>query len=401
VATSRILLVEDEPVSLQILQMVIASEASYEAIAARSVGEALVQAERSHPALIISDRFLGAEDGLDLCRKVKADPALKNIMFMLLTSASETVHKITGLDAGADDYITKPYNDDELLSRIRALLRIKALQDDLWRDKAELERANRSLQESLSGITNLLTNIIELRVPNARERARRASDLVRWMGERLDLDRPTSELLQLAARIHEIGKISVPDEILGRPSAQLAPGEAEALSHFPLFGQMIVGTIPQLKAIGRMLRHQMENYDGTGYPDRLMRTEIPLAARILRIANLLEELAVNAVTETSAVVERLRGAQGTVLEPRLAQLAEEYLVAVSSEDWMRDKSQVGLDELEEGMVLAADISAVSGMKLMARDSRLSRAQVEYLRAHHRTDPVAHGIYVFTPQPSAA
>jgi putative two-component system response regulator len=401
VATSRILLVEDEPVSLQILQMVIASEASYEAITARSVGEALVQAERSRPALIISDRFLGAEDGLDLCRKVKADPALKNIMFMLLTSASETVHKITGLDAGADDYITKPYNDDELLSRIRALLRIKALQDDLGRDKAELERANRSLQESLSGITNLLTNIIELRVPNARERARRASDLVRWMGERLDLDRPTGELLLLAARIHEIGKISVPDEILGRPAAQITPGDAEALSHVPLFGQMIVGTIPQLKSIGRMLRHQMENYDGTGYPDRLMRAEIPLAARILRIVNLLEELAVNAVTETTAVVERLRAAQGTVLEPRLAQLAEEYLVAVSSEAWMRDKTQVAVDELQEGMVLAADISAVSGMKLMARDSRLSRAQVEYLRAHHRTDPVAHGIYVFTRQPSAA
>ncbi len=179
---NRILIVEDEAVSLQILQMVIATEVSYEVFVARSLGEALVQAERTRPALIISDRFLGDEDGLDLCRRIKSDPSLKNTMFMLLTSASETSQKITGLDAGADDYITKPYNDDELLSRVRALLRIKALSDDLAQDKIELERVNRSLQESLTGITNLLGNILELRVPSAAERARQASELVRWMG---------------------------------------------------------------------------------------------------------------------------------------------------------------------------------------------------------------------------
>ncbi len=169
--------------------------------------------------------------------------------------------------------------------------------------------------------------------------------------------------------------------------------EAETLGHFPLFGQMIVGNIPQLKTIGRMLRHQMENYDGTGYPDRLMRTEIPLTARILRIVNLLEELAMQGVTAPAEVAGRLRGAAGTIVEPRLAQLTEEYLLVVCTAGWMQDKVLVGVQELAEGMVLAADIYTVSGMKLMSRDSRLTRSQVEYLRAHQRTDPVVHGIYV--------
>jgi len=397
--TARILIVEDDAMSLQILQMTIALEPGSEVLTARSIGEALVLAERSRPSLIVSDRYLGSEDGLDLCRKIKADPTLKGTMFMLLTSASETSQKVTGLNAGADDYITKPYNDDELLSRIRALLRIKALQDDLQQDKAELERLNRSLNDSLAGISNLLANIIELRVPSARERARKALDLVRWLGERLDLDRATRDVLELAVGIHEIGKISVPDEILSKTRTQLSAEELETLQHFPLFGQMIVGTIPQLKTIGRMLRHQMENFDGTGYPDRLMKSEIPLAARILRIVNLLEEVSAGGVTDTAGVVERLRAAQGTAVEPRLAQLTEEYLVAVCSDGWMRDKVQVSLNGLEEGMVLAADIHAASGIKLLPANSRLSRTQVEYLKAHHRTDPIAHGIYVFSGVPA--
>jgi hypothetical protein len=145
-----------------------------------------------------------------------------------------------------------------------------------------------------------------------------------------------------------------------------------------------------------MLRHQMENYDGTGNPDRLMKTEIPLTARILRVVNLLEELAMEGVTAPADVAERLRSAAGTLVEPRLAQLAAEYLLVVCTAGWMQGKVLVGVQDLAEGMVLAADIYAVSGMKLMSRDSRLTRSQVEYLRAHQHTDPVVHGIYVLGP-----
>jgi response regulator RpfG family c-di-GMP phosphodiesterase len=391
---TRILIVEDEPVSLQILELVLQSHGAYEVLTATTVDGARERVDKYHPALIISDRFLGKEDGVDLCRHLKGDPATSDIMFMLLTAASETSAKITGLDAGADDYITKPYNDEELMSRVRALLRIKTLQDDLKKDKEELQQLNVSLNGSLRGVTNLLTNIIEIRVPNALERAQRAFDLVHWVGERLELEKAAQEMLELAARIHEIGKVTIPDDVLAKDRHNLSAEELGMMQHFPLLGQMLVGNVPQLRFAGKMLRHQMENVDGTGHPDRLEGREIPLPARIMRAVNFIEELEADGVTELDAVRGRISGALGTILDPRVGQLVEEYLVTSHNAEWMVGKKQVTVQEIAEGMVLALDLLTAKGMKLLPKDSRLTSAQVSYIQAHHLNDPIARGVYVY-------
>lgn len=392
---TKILVVEDEPVALQVLQLVLGAPGIYEILTAGTVLRALALAHEHHPALIISDRFLGGEDGLELCRSVKGDDDLRDTIFIVLTAAAESDQKVAGLNAGADDYITKPYNDEELLSRVRSLLRVKALQDDLRREKAELERLNETLNDNIRAMTRLLTNIIHLRVPNALERSRRAHDLAHWLGLRLDLEPGVRDMVDLSAQIHEIGKISVPDDILARPLAQLTPEEKDTLFQFPIFGQMIVGNVPQLALAGRILRHQRENYDGTGIPDRLRGSEIPMGSRVLRVANVLDEVAGTGTVSADELTEKLRALQGTVLDPRLVTLTEEFLRSLGDPEWMVGKKQIAVTDIEEGMEIAADLCTSSGLKLLPRGSRLTASHVERIQSHHRHDPIVSGVYVYT------
>jgi response regulator RpfG family c-di-GMP phosphodiesterase len=332
-------------------------------------------------------------DGIALCRHIRGRVDLRGTMLMMLSSGHDVQERIRALEAGADEYVLKPVNGDELISRVRALLRVRSLRDELERDNRELERLNSVLSGNLSAVVTLLVHIISLRVPDAGTRSERAGAMSRWMGERLTVDPPVLAMLEMAARIHEIGKGMFADELLRKPQAQLSIEDRETLEKFPLFGESIVGAVPQLKEAGTYIRHQMENYDGSGVPDRLMRDDIPMPSRILRAINLIERLSAEPAATPDSVAEGVRKAQGTILSPRISQLAAEYLTVISDPVWLEGKRQVLVHEMREGMVIANDLCTASGVKLVASGTKLSAGQVERILAHNFSDPILHGIYV--------
>ena len=188
VERATILAVDDEPSSLLMLTSVLQMEGAYRVVTATNVADAMLQAERHLPHLVITDRYMPGRDGFDLCRWIKSHPVLSSTMVMLLTASSEPESIVKGLDLGADDYLTKPFHPEELHSRVRALLRIKKLGDQLKQDNERLEGYVRELNENLDGVMHLITHIIDLRVPDSLVRAERASELARWLGERLNLE---------------------------------------------------------------------------------------------------------------------------------------------------------------------------------------------------------------------
>ena len=320
---------------------------------------------------------------------------MKGTMVMMLSAGNDVSERLRAFESGADEYVLKPVNGDELVSRVRALFRVRSLRDELERDNRELGRLNAVLSGSLSAVVTLLVHIISFRVPDAGTRSERAGAMARWMGERLSVDPPVLGMLEMAARIHEIGKGMLADELLRKPHAQLTVEERETLEKFPLFGESIVGAVPQLKEAGTYIRHQMENYDGSGGPDRLMRDRIPMPSRILRAINLIEELSADPAVSPEAVAEGVRKAQGTILSPRIGQLAAEYLTVINDPHWLEGKRQVLVHEMQEGMVIANDLCTSNGVKLVAAGTKLSATQVERILAHNYSDPILHGIYITT------
>ncbi len=388
-----ILLVDDEPSALELLGAALDREDAYHVVLAATVDEAQRMAELHTPSLAIIDVNLAGENGLDFCLWMRRHAILRDALIMMLTGASLTEQKLRGFEAGADEYITKPFNPPELLSKVRALMRIKGMQDELKNDREELARLNDALGSTLDAVTALLVNLINLRVPNAAARSIAAAAFARWIGERLELSPEAQRTLDLAAKLHEIGKVIMTDDVLGKSRSAWTEDDRITLSQFPLFGQMIVGNVPQLGEVGRVLRHQMENYDGTGHPDHRMREEIPLSSRILRIINAVQEERAEGRETLAEVLECLRRGRGTFFDPHLLVVSEEYLNVIERPSWAEGKRQVSVAQLEEGMVIAADLQTSSGIKLLPADSRLTRGMIERIQARHQVDPIINWVYV--------
>jgi response regulator RpfG family c-di-GMP phosphodiesterase len=333
-------------------------------------------------------------DGFELCKAVKSHPVLRETMFMMLTSATEIDLKVKGFDSGADDYLTKPFLIEELFARIKALFRHKELQEELKAGKHELARLNAELEASFVGVVKILMDVIELKVPNAMARAERAAALAQWVGRRLACSPDELRQLEIAAWLHEIGKIRVADSVLQKTLEEQTAVERETLLQFPIYSERILQTVPSLREVARLLRHQMENYDGTGFPDRLMKEEIPLCSQIIRAINFLEWKIFKGVTQTAALIAEVRKAKGLQLDPRIALLVEEYLTTVETPSWLENKRAVTVYELTDGMVIATDLFTGNGVKLLSKDMKVTSPLIERIIAHHQVDPIVNLIYVY-------
>ena len=385
-----ILLVDDDPVSLKLVNDALIAEGAYAVVCASTIPEARQLAELHLPSLFLVDLYLGRENGLELVAWIREHSLLHDAMVMMLTGAGETETKLKGYEAGVDDYIVKPFPPAEFLSRIRALMRIKKMQDQLKADGAELKRLNTALGEHLDALTALLVNIVSLRVPDAAGRSQRAGAYARWMCSRLSLPAETSHTIVLAAKLHEIGKVVIADDVLRKDRTAWTKEDKEVMGQFPLFGHMIVGNVPQLREVGHILRHQAENVDGTGSPDHLIKDQIPFGSRILRIVNAIEE---GGGSDLSTIRQQIAAGRGTMFDSRLVQLTEEYLMAVADPDWIQGKREVPVQSLEAGMVLAADLVTSGGIKLLPADTALTSGMIDRILSRHSVDPIITRAYI--------
>ncbi|MGE5314692.1 MAG: two-component system response regulator [Acidobacteriota bacterium] len=389
-----IIIAEDDPVELLLVKKTLDAHAGYHVHAAACAADALELALEHHADLIVSDYNMPGVDGFEFCRQVKQHPLLRGTMFILLTGLEDLDNKIKGLNLGADDYLTKPFHGGELISKIDAFLRIKFLQDELASEHAALASLNEELEMSFNGVIALLGNLIELRVPNASARGRRAADIAVWVAERFGVSGEGLQDIRYAALLHEIGKVSMPDAVLTKPSSAQNEHEREEIAHFPIRGQLITQAIPRLKSVSAIIRHQMENFDGTGYPDRLIRTEIPLGSRILRVINAAELVLATPGADVEKVKGELMARKGSWFDPQIAILVNDYLQIDSQHFVVEGKRHITVLELEDGMKIARDLFTASGVKLLTENTVLSATTIDRIMAHHRFDPILSGVYVY-------
>ena len=387
---STILLVDDDPTTLAHFKAVLEHEPALRVATAIHGKDGLARAREILPDLIISDYMMPEMDGFEFCQRVKQEPALEGCLFVVLSGFSDTSLKVRGLNLGVDDYLTKPIEIPELIARVRASLRIKRLQDELLHRKSELERLHGELGDSFDGLLHLLIHLVDLGLPGAADRGKRLTALSRQVGERFEVPVELLADLELAAQLHEVGKVvDAAHHALGAP--------AQPDWHYAVVTASLLEQVSRLRGAAELIGGMFENWDGTGMPNHFVSGQIPLRARILRIATdfyrLVDGDGRRGGLAPDAAIEVLKEHSGTWYDPLAVVHVESIVLDRPRSEWRTSRVQVGVDQLQEGMVLAADLSTSSGVKLLAKGATVTASMLDVIQRRHLADPIIDGVWI--------
>jgi len=267
----RVLVVDHEPMGRTLLDAVLRTDRRYEVLTACEGKQALEVARTVRPDLIMLSPLLTGEiDGLSVCRALRSETRTQRIPILLIMTQTTTQDRVAGFEAGADDFVTKPFNRIELLARVRSLLRIKALNDQL---------------DEVEDVIYSLSRAVEAREGEEDNGGtERITVYAQALGRALDFSNEALRLLGQAALLRDIGKIGLPDSLIQKPGT-LSDGERQAMQAHTVLGEQIIGPLRSTAALLPIIRHHHERWDGKGYPDGLAGDQIPLGARIIAIAD--------------------------------------------------------------------------------------------------------------------
>jgi len=227
---------------------------------------------------------------------------------VMVTALDRSSDRVRALDAGADDYMSKPVDRVELVARVRSALRLKRVYDSL---------------DSTEQVIFSLAAAVEAKDPYTEAHTQRVAESARRIGARMGLSPEELEALYRGGIIHDIGKIGIPDAILLKPG-ELDYEERVRMNLHPIIGENIVAPLRSSADLRPMIRHHHERYDGTGYPDRLANEQIPLLARILSVCDAYDALVNDRPYREHLSREQafaiLREGAGRQWDPRIVQL---------------------------------------------------------------------------------
>jgi putative two-component system response regulator len=309
----RILIVDDSEINLKVLDQLLNSD--YELCRARSGLEALAKIRQFSPDLVVLDIMMPGLDGYETCRQIKAGPLGAFTPVILVSAKASTSERLQGYEAGADDYLVKPFDHDELLAKVRIHFRLRSAMEDLWKANGKIHQFNCELERMVSQQTTevvatrdiaifALAKLAESRDPETGEHLERMRNYCRILAEELHCQGPWQERtaetfvddIYRSSPLHDIGKVGIPDAILLKPG-RLTSEEFDIMKRHTVIGATALEEAVRYNTSGGFLtmaidiaRHHHERFDGHGYPDGLAGEAIPLSARVVAVADVYDAL---------------------------------------------------------------------------------------------------------------
>lgn len=399
-----ILCVDDEPNILSALRRLFRAKGFQVRIAeGGKAGLAVMESEDID--LVISDMRMPEMDGAEFLEHVRA--LRPDAVRLLLTGYSDITSIIGAINRGEIyRYITKPWDDNDIVLIVRQALERKALEQEKKRLEAltirqndELKSLNASLEakveartaelrvanESLQGANDKLKNsfitsikvfstVMEMRGGNLAGHSRRVADLSRRIAAKLQLENKQVQEIFVAGMLHEIGKVGFADELLNTPVAMMKPDQLDAYRKHIVQAEQLLLPLQDLRYASDIICAQFERFDGTGFPDGLSESDIPLGARILTLASDYDNMQIGTLTQRKLTADEAKiiivHGSGKRYDPKVVAAFNEVLGGPQREEVERQRTaemQVNACDLQEGMVLSRDLVTPSGMLMLSAD----------------------------------
>jgi putative two-component system response regulator len=299
---ATVLVADDDPAARRILRRTL-EMAGYMVMEAADGDEVRSLIAKTTPDLLILDISMPGADGIALCREVKANPATSLTPVVHVTGSTSREERIAVLEAGSDDFVAKPFDLEELLTRVRSLLRTRRLTAHLVSAEAVMVALARTVEARDFYTERHLTRV-----------AQRAVAVATALG----LTPETVETVRLGGLLHDLGKIAVPDRVLLKRTG-LSRREFDLIRIHPAAGAEIVRPLAPFSAPEPVVLHHHERYDGDGYPHGLRGASIPVGARIVAVADSFDAMTTDRPYRdgmpVATALERLREGRATQWDP--------------------------------------------------------------------------------------
>ena len=268
-----ILIADDNQSARDMLEMMLRTH-GYRVLAVADGPQALAVLQQERVDMALIDVIMPGQTGFAVCRTAKDRPETRLTPIVLITGLGRVEDRIRGIEAGADDFLNKPIRKEELLARVKSLVRMKRITDEL---------------ESAETVVFTLAASIEAKDPYTEGHCDRLSRYSVALGERLGLSQEDCTALRRGGVVHDIGKVAVPERVLLKPGP-LDAHERRLMEGHPILGERICAPLKSFRHVLPIIRWHHERQDGSGYPDHLKANEIPLIARVLQTVDIYDAL---------------------------------------------------------------------------------------------------------------
>jgi putative two-component system response regulator len=270
---ASILVADDDETTARFLKRLLTREGHHVSVV-HSADEVLHVCETDTPDLVLIDLVGPGGQGFEVCTQLKHRTTTRFVPVVIVTAQTDRADRLKGIEAGCDDFLTKPFDSTELHARIQSLVRLKRYTDEL---------------ESAEAVILGLGATIEARDPSTNGHCQRLAYYARKLGSLVGLDDADIDALERGGFLHDIGKIAVPDRVLLK-NGKLDAQESYVMRKHPIVGDTLCAGLRSLKNVRPIVRHHHERLDGSGYPDGLRNGEVPLLAQIIGIVDVFDAL---------------------------------------------------------------------------------------------------------------
>ncbi len=347
-------------------------------------------------SIIICDFNLQGLNGLQILKKIRTESNIKDSFFILLVPQSDKENQIKSIQLGAEDFITKPLSYEQLILKLKIASKVLEKTEQTQVLKNELIKTLEELSHESDKIVNICKKFYEFRINSNKSDRNRIKKISEFIARNLSHDANEINEIINAADIYFLPQLFLPDKYQGIPVYSDGIIKVDLFEKIPSF---IMETFSEIKAMNpliKIIRHINENYDGSGFPDKLKGPEIPLGSRILRVILDFDYLSAKNNGKVSKSLETLWESMNKTYDFRIIAYLDQFFANENSKyinNVQAIESKVNTNEFKEDMILSRDIIVISGHKLVSSGTKLTDEIIEKITNAFSTESILGNIFI--------